>query len=93
MAIPWFQGFLGVGLLEFKIRLPDFGGFSLPGHTRSVLPQLISLRFLLSFPMCLPFFVLRSSKHVPGMGSISARALANWAYSHWPAPWCRLWPR
>ncbi len=30
MAIPWFQGFLGVGLLEFKIRLPDFGEFSLP---------------------------------------------------------------
>ena len=23
-AIGWFQGFLGVGLLEFKIRLPDF---------------------------------------------------------------------
>ena len=23
-AIDWFQGFLGVGLLAFKIRLPDF---------------------------------------------------------------------
>ncbi len=24
MAVDWFRGFLGVGLLEFKIRLPDF---------------------------------------------------------------------
>ncbi len=31
MAVPWLQGFLGVGLLEFKIRLPDFVEFSLPG--------------------------------------------------------------
>ncbi len=43
MAIPWFQGFLGVGLLEFEIRLPDFGKFSLPGQNRSVLPPLIPL--------------------------------------------------
>lgn len=28
-AIPWFEGFLAVGLLEFKIRLPDFEKFSL----------------------------------------------------------------
>jgi len=26
-AIPWFEGFLGVGLLAFKIRLPDFEKF------------------------------------------------------------------
>ena len=28
MAISWLEGFLEAGLLELKIRLPDFGEFS-----------------------------------------------------------------
>ncbi len=42
-AIPWFKGFLGLGLLAFKIRLPDFEKFSLTDQDGSVLPQFIPL--------------------------------------------------
>ncbi len=42
-AIPWFGGFLGVGLLAFKIRLPDFEKFNLTDQDGAVLPQFIPL--------------------------------------------------